>query len=135
MAASAWAKRRSPHFVMHELSIAMSILEVAEEEMQRHSAEFPANSQVQAIHVRLGPLSGVDKSALVSAYELAREVTPFAKSRLVFEDVPIVVFCKNCNAERGVESLQHFCCAECDTPASEILRGRELELAALELDE
>lgn len=108
----------------------MSILEVVEEEMRRHG-----DAKVEAIHVRLGPLSGVDKTALVSAYELAREVTPFAGARLEFEDVPIVVFCKRCNAARGVESLQHFCCTECGAPASEILRGRELELAALELEE
>jgi Zn finger protein HypA/HybF involved in hydrogenase expression len=49
----------------------------------------------------------------------------------------VAVFCKKCQAERGVHSIQQFCCVECDTPApaSEILRGRELELAALELED
>lgn len=115
---------------MHELSIALSIIDVAEEELQNH-----AGARVDAIHVRLGPLSGVVKEALVSAYELAREQTPFATSRLVFEDVPIVVFCSQCQAERSVQSLQVFRCAECDSPATEVVRGRELELAALELEE
>ena len=115
---------------MHELSIALSILDVAEEELERH-----AGARVDAIHVRLGPLSGVVKEALVSAYELAREQTPFAESRLVFEDVPIVIFCARCQAERSVQSLQAFRCVECDAPATEVIRGRELELAALELEE
>jgi len=116
---------------MHELSIALSILDVAEEEMQNH-----VGARVDAIHVRLGPLSGVVKEALVSAYELAREETPlFANARLVFEDVPIVVFCSKCQAERPVHSTQLFHCAECDTPATDVRRGRELELAALELEE
>jgi hydrogenase nickel incorporation protein HypA/HybF len=115
---------------MHEFSIAVSMLDVIEEEMERHQG-----AHVKAVHVRLGPLSGVVKEALLSAYELAREQTPFAASDLVFEDVPIVVFCSKCQAERTVESVQHFCCAECHTPASQVLRGRELELAALELDE
>jgi hydrogenase nickel incorporation protein HypA/HybF len=115
---------------MHELSIAMSILEVVEEEMQRHNG-----AKLEAIHVRLGPLSGVVKESLLSAYELAREPTTFSKARLVFEDCPIVMFCPNCQAERSVESLQRLCCTECDTPASKIVRGRELELAALELEE
>jgi hydrogenase nickel incorporation protein HypA/HybF len=115
---------------MHELSIALSILDGIEEEMQRHEGRT-----VEAVHVRIGPLSGVVKEALTSAYELARENTPFAASQLVFEDMPIVVLCKKCGGERPAASMQHLCCAECDTPATEIVRGRELELAALELDQ
>jgi hydrogenase nickel incorporation protein HypA/HybF len=115
---------------MHELSIALSILDVAEEEVERRGGP-----QVEAIYLRLGPLAGVVKEALVSAFELAREATPFADSRLVVEEVPIVVFCFTCEAERPVRSIQDFCCAKCDTPASTIIHGRELELRALELIE
>jgi len=115
---------------MHELSIALSILEVVEEEVDRHGGV-----PVEAIHVRMGPLSGVVKEALLSAYQLASERTPFEHSRLIIEEVPIVIYCSKCQAERPVHSVQWFCCAECGTPASEVLRGRELELAALELAE
>ena len=115
---------------MHELSIALSILEVAEEEVGRCGG-----GQVEAIHLKVGPLAGVVEEALVSAYELAREATPFAGSRLVIEEVPIAVFCSKCQAERAVHSVQDFTCIVCNTPASEIIRGRELQLAALELAE
>ena len=115
---------------MHELSIAMSILDVAEEQLENRP-----EATVQAIYVRLGPLSGVVKESLQSAYELAREQTRFAQTRLVLEDCPIVVFCETCKAERPVHSWQRMCCAQCDTPASKVVRGRELELAALELTE
>jgi hydrogenase nickel incorporation protein HypA/HybF len=114
---------------MHELSIAMSLLDVAQEELERHPG-----ARVEALHLRVGPLSGVVKESLVSAYELAREHTPLANARLVFEDIPIVIFCSKCHAERPVQSLQYFCCTECGTPASDVRRGRELELAALELE-
>jgi hydrogenase nickel incorporation protein HypA/HybF len=114
---------------VHELSIAMSILDGIEEEMERHSGE-----RVEAVHIRLGPLSGVVKEALVSAYELARAETEFESSYLVFEDVPIIAFCANCRAERSVRSVQDLSCAACGTPVSKIVRGRELELAALELE-
>jgi hydrogenase nickel incorporation protein HypA/HybF len=115
---------------MHELSICLSILDVAGEEVDRRG-----NPQVEAIYLRLGPLSGVVKEALLSAYELARETTPFRCTRLVIEEVPIVVYCSKCDAERPVRSMQDFSCAECDTPASKLIHGRELELAALELIE
>jgi hydrogenase nickel incorporation protein HypA/HybF len=68
---------------MHELSIAMSILDIAQEEAERHG-----NAAVEAIHLRIGAMSGIVKEALLSAYELAAEQTPFAQSKLVFEDVP-----------------------------------------------
>ncbi len=115
---------------MHELSIALSILEVAEEEVERCGG-----GQVDAIYLKVGPLAGVVEEALISAYELAREATPFSKARLVIEEVPIAVFCSKCQGERAVHSVQDFTCIECNTPASEIIRGRELQLAALELAE
>jgi len=115
---------------MHELSIALSILEVAGEEVERRGGP-----QVEAIHLRVGPLSGVVPEALVSAYELAREATPFAACRLVIEEVPIVVFCPKCEAERSVHSMQDFSCVECGTPAAKLIHGRELEVSAMELIE
>jgi len=115
---------------MHELSIALSILELVEEEAERRG-----HARVEAIHLKIGPLSGVVKEALVSAFELASEQTDFAKCSLVIEDVPISIRCEHCNAERPVRSLQSFFCLECGTPASEIVHGRELQISALELSE
>ena len=55
---------------MHELSIAMSIVEMAEEE-----ARAP-RERVTAVHLKLGALSGVVKEALLSSYEMACFDTP-----------------------------------------------------------
>lgn len=113
---------------MHELSIAMSLLDVAEEEADRRGGV-----RVEAFHLKLGPLAGVVKEALLSAFELASEQTRFAGSRLIVEEVPIVVFCSTCRAERQVRSVQELCCVACDTPAVQVIHGRELLLSALEL--
>jgi hydrogenase nickel incorporation protein HypA/HybF len=115
---------------MHELSIAMSILEIAEEEAERRG-----NAHVQAVHLRLGPLSGVVKEALLSAFEIASEQTDLSDCSLVIEDVHISVFCATCNAERRVRSMQCFQCVECGMPASEVVHGHELQVSALELAE
>jgi len=115
---------------MHELSIALSILDVAGEEAEHHGG-----GQVEAIHVRLGPLAGVVKEALLSAYQLAAERTRFEHARLVIEEVPVVVYCSSCQAERPGDAVHWFRCAVCGTTASKVLHGRELELAALELAE
>lgn len=113
---------------MHELSVAMSIVDVASGQMRKLGA-----SNVVAIHLKLGPLSGVAKSALLSAYELAREGTAMAQARMVIEDVPIVVYCPKCAAGRPVESVQMICCSVCGTPAAKVITGNELQLTALEI--
>ena len=115
---------------MHELSVAVSLVEAAEEEAEKHGA-----AGVRAVHLRLGVLSGVAKEALLFSYELATEGTALAGSRLVIEDSPVVVFCPTCRERRPIHSLQSFCCATCDTPATDVLQGRELEVIALEICE
>lgn len=115
---------------MHELSIAMSIVEMAQEEAEKHGG-----AQVTAIHLKLGALSGVVKEALVSAYEMAREDTPLQVALLVIEEVPVMVYCSKCLGARAVSSVQLFCCAECGAPASEVVQGKELEVVALEIEE
>jgi len=114
---------------MHELSIAMSIVEMAQEEAQERRV------RVNAVHLKLGAMSGVVKEALLSSYEMACDDTPLRGSRLVIEDVPVIVFCPNCNVERPLSSIQLFCCGECGTPTSEIVQGKELEVVALEISD
>jgi|SRR5207253_10883868 len=114
---------------MHELSIALSILDLAAEEAERHRA-----ARVAAIHVRLGPLSGVVRDALVSAYELAREGSRLKDAALVIEEVPVVVYCPSCAGRRPVPDVRELCCPVCATPTPEVLSGRELEVAALEIE-
>lgn len=113
---------------MHELSIALSIVETASEEAERRGGVG-----VDAVHLKVGLLSGVVKEALLFSYDLSCEGTPLEGSRLVIEEVPVAVFCPSCEAEREPESLQMFRCAVCQTPTAEVVRGRELEIVAMEL--
>lgn len=114
---------------MHELSIALNILDIAKEEAERNGGGV-----VQTIHVRLGPLSGVVKEALQSAYELARAQTPLAETRLVVEEVPVRVFCEHCQSEQLSVSIQLLACSTCLTPSRQVVSGRELEIDALEIE-
>lgn len=115
---------------MHELSVALTLLDLVEEEAQQRG-----NVQVEAIHLKLGPLSGVVKEALLSAFELAAERTPFAKCSLMIEEVPISIFCSQCNAERAVRSIHDLYCVDCGAPGFELVHGRELQVSALELSQ
>ena len=79
---------------------------MAQEEAQQRGI------QISAVHLKLGRLSGVVKEALLSSYEIACCDTPLEGSQLVIEEIPIVVFCPNCKAERPLHSMQLFCCSE-----------------------
>jgi hydrogenase nickel incorporation protein HypA/HybF len=113
---------------VHELSIALSILELAGEESERCGGAF-----VKAIYLKLGVLSGVGKEALASAFELATERSKFETCRLVIEEVSISGYCPKCQGERSVHSLQCLQCVDCGAYVSKISHGKELEVSALEL--
>ena len=53
---------------------------------------------------------------------------------LIVCEVPIVAYCPTCAGERRPESPQLLCCGTCGTPMPEIIRGRELEVVALEIE-
>jgi hydrogenase nickel incorporation protein HypA/HybF len=112
---------------MHELSIALSMIEQIEQEAAKHGA-----STVEVIYVRIGVLSGVDVQALRSAYELAREGTDLAGTRLEIEQVRLRVFCPQCASTYNPDP-QYILCPRCTVSTPEILEGNELEIRALEI--
>src|ERR1700761_976141 len=89
---------------MHELSIAMSIVDSALEEAERREVT------VDAVHLELGRLSGVVADALLFSYEMVCAGTPLEGSRLLIREVPIEVYCPACKTERVLNSMQWFCC-------------------------
>ncbi|HEX3557454.1 MAG TPA: hydrogenase maturation nickel metallochaperone HypA [Thermoanaerobaculia bacterium] len=113
---------------MHELSIAVSLIEAACEEVGRLG-----EVRIAALHLRLGALSGVVRQALEFSFELAAAGTAIEGARLEIEEIPVAVLCPHCGEERELPSLQHFRCPVCDTPTPDVVRGRELELTALEI--
>ena len=66
---------------MHELSIAVQIIEIAEDELVRHGGD-----RVRSIHLQLGALSGVAKEALQFSFGIACEGTTAEGASLVIED-------------------------------------------------
>jgi hydrogenase nickel incorporation protein HypA/HybF len=66
---------------------------------------------------------------------MACDQTALAGSQLIIEEIPIVVYCPKCEAERTLVSMQTFACPQCGTPVSDVLQGRELLVTALEVGE
>ena len=114
---------------MHELSIALSIVETASEEAQRHGG------RVEAVHLRLGAFSGVVKDALLFSWDLACADTPLAGARLEIEEIPVRVWCPTCQFERTLDAEFDLRCPVCGGSDTELRTGRELELSALEIQD
>ena len=115
---------------MHELSIAMSLVEIAADEAAKLGA-----SRVIAVQVRVGALSGVVPDALAFCWEMASADSPIAGARLQIDEVPVTIHCDACNAERALASPQHLRCPSCGAPALKITAGRDLALTALEISD
>jgi hydrogenase nickel incorporation protein HypA/HybF len=114
---------------MHELSIAMSIVDAVLDEGRERGVK------VNSVHLRLGALSGVVKDALLFSYEVACQDTELQGSQLIVEDVPIVIFCAQCQQEQTLDSVQMFRCPQCGTASMDVRHGKELEVFALEVTE
>jgi len=112
---------------MHELSIAMSIVDMALEEAENRGVA------IEGVHIDLGWLSGVVADALLFSYEMACSGTPLEGSRLVIREVPVEIYCATCKAQRALNSIQGFCCPLCGAPASDVIHGRELAITGLEV--
>jgi hydrogenase nickel incorporation protein HypA/HybF len=87
-----------------------------------------------AVHLRLGRLSGVVKEALAFSFDAAAVGTRIEGARLQIEDVPVIVWCDACDAERELSDLNRRRCPQCHSPTPHMMRGHELELVGLEIE-
>ncbi len=89
--------------------------------------------RITAISLRVGSLAGVEIEALRLAHTVVMAGTIAAGSRLVIKAVPAACFCSACR--EPFPAPDGCCdCPRCGRISRELLRGRELQLASLELD-
>jgi hydrogenase nickel incorporation protein HypA/HybF len=113
---------------MHELSIAMEVVDLACDHISHMGTV-----RVDAVHMRVGLLSGVVKDALLFSFEAAALGTAVEGARLEIEDVPVTVWCATCVAERPLAQLARRRCPVCTAVTPEVRRGEELEVVRLEI--
>src|SRR5262245_58077080 len=113
---------------MHELSIAVSIVDYALEEAQQRSV------RVLAIPHNVGAIAGVVREALEGSYDLVTAGTALEGSKLVIREMPVTIYCPECKETRELPSIQHFACPSCGTLVRDILEGKELQVTALEVE-
>ncbi len=115
---------------MHEVSIAMSLLDELTERAAAERAD-----KITTVHVRIGAMAGVVKDSLLFAWDLAAEGTIAEGARLLIEDVPLVIFCPKCDVPKTISGHPILVCPDCATPSPTIVSGRELQLTAMEVQD
>ena len=113
---------------MHEMGIAMQIIEIA-------TASIPADEgavKVERVNLRVGKLAAVVADSLRFCFEIAAKETPLDGAELGIEEIPVVAMCKTCNAEWTIEGPA-FSCQQCGSAQIEILSGRELNIESIEV--
>ncbi len=112
---------------MHEMGIAIRVLEIVEE-----SLPGAAEIQVERINLTVGKLTAVVPDSLKMCWEVASEGTPVEGAELVFTEIPVKLTCRACGEDSEIEDLP-FICAACDSPDTAVVSGRELFVESVEI--
>ena len=114
---------------MHELSIAHSILSIAERVV-------PAGSKVAvtAVSLQIGELSSIEIESLEFAFSAIRSGTLLEKAELNIEIIPGEAACSDCGTVFHMDSFG-TCCPHCKSFLVKILKGKELKVLSIMVDE
>jgi len=115
--------------IVHEVGIAVSILESVEAEARRRP-----DTRFAALGVRIGELSNVDRDALSFAFDALTRKTALENLRLEIEWCPRRQKCLNCEEEFRVCEFD-LNCPKCGGNKTSCIGGTELDIAYLELEE
>lgn len=113
---------------MHEMSIAVSLIDLAAEEARKAGAEV-----INRLEVEVGALAGVEVSALTFCFASASQSTPCQGAELEIINTPGRGRCLACGKTSDVDSLLSVCPA-CGAMGLEILQGQQLRLRSLSID-
>ncbi len=110
---------------MHELSIVMSIIGIAEKEASRAQA-----SHIEEIELDIGALSGVEMASFDFAWTQATRNTILENAVRKINDIKGKARCSDCDAEF---SIAHYYdpCPHCGSHLLIIQSGKELRVRSL----
>jgi hydrogenase nickel incorporation protein HypA/HybF len=111
---------------MHELSIAMSILELARQ-------RTPAGTVLHTVSVRAGPMRGIEQHAMEFASYACTKGTDAGGSTIQVDSLPWRLHCPACRAE--FESQELFKPCACGSQVTHPVGGDDLLLTSIEVEE
>ncbi len=119
--------RVNPFKLMHELSIALGIVKIAEDETAKVKAE-----RVTKIALEIGVLAGIEIDSLNFVWSSAVENTVLENAEKEILIIDGVGKCIDCDTEFAMENI-YDCCPNCGSNFKGILKGKELKVKTLEV--
>ncbi len=114
---------------MHELSLAMSIVDTATSEVRRHSGK-----EVESIVLEIGVLAGVEMDSFNFAWPMAVKDSVLKNAELTVHRIPGKAVCQDCGC--AFEKKQLFdACPKCQSYFTSITQGKELKIKSLTIIE
>ncbi|MDH6309562.1 hydrogenase nickel incorporation protein HypA/HybF [Dysgonomonas sp. PFB1-18] len=110
---------------MHELSIAQSIVQLAEQQARKHQA-----TEIEELELEIGSLAGVELHTLEFALESSVKGTMLNNARIVRHDIAGEGRCGDCEAVFPVDVL-FSPCPHCGSYCVSILKGKELRIKSI----
>ena len=114
---------------MHEIGLLAPVVRAAAQAL--HDT---GGSAVKVVALRVGARAGATLVALDGAWSFAIAGSVVEGAQLVLEEVPAAVWCPACEAEREIDANFAWRCPVCATPTGDLVRGREFEVAYVELE-
>ncbi|MDH5397685.1 MAG: hydrogenase maturation nickel metallochaperone HypA [Cyclobacteriaceae bacterium] len=113
---------------MHELSVTLSILDIAEKEVMKAGAK-----KVSRINLEIGGLAGIEPSALDFAWEQAKINTVLATAERIIENVPAEALCLECKHSYFLNN-RFDPCPSCGSYFKDIIKGKELKIKSISIE-
>jgi len=113
---------------MHEMGIALNILDIVKQEMEHYGVK-----RLISICLTVGEFTAIALHSLTFCFEIITKNTPFEGVKLEIEPVPLICRCNNCEKEFAIDEYS-FICTSCGSNAVETISGRELFIKEIEID-
>ncbi|MFD1314709.1 hydrogenase maturation nickel metallochaperone HypA/HybF [Namhaeicola litoreus] len=112
---------------MHELSIALGIVKIAEQEIAKSEKK-----KIDTIELEIGTLAGIEFDALEFVWPMAVEKTVLEKSQKKIEIIAAKAKCMDCDTIFNLDFI-YDSCPNCNSHIKAILQGKELRVKALQV--
>lgn len=112
---------------MHELSVALGIVRIAEDETKRAQAQ-----SVEKIELEIGTLAGIEFDSLEFVWPSAVKNTVLEHAEKKINVIQGKAVCLDCDHEFKIEKY-YDSCPVCKSSLKGILQGKELRVKSLEV--
>ena len=113
---------------MHEMSIALNIIKIAEEELEKANGK-----RIESLNLVVGKLSGVVVESLNFALEASREDGPLSNTKIIIDEIPAKMKCLNCGHKFQADDF-YTTCPTCNEFRHEIISGKELLIKSMTIE-